>query len=196
MNTPLPELTAHMADYAHRVQAALSTAEWDRVCELAEAMRDCWANRRQVFLCGNGGSAANAMHLANDFIYGIARGSGVGLRAIALPSNSAVVTCLANDIGYDQIFSAQLEVQGNEGDILILLSGSGNSPNILKAIEQAGKMKIRTFAILGFSGGAAKKMADTAIHFPVDDMQISEDLQLMVGHMIMQRLASHPPQRA
>jgi len=196
VNAPLPDVTAHMADYSRRLQSALNAFEWDRVRPLAEAVRECWANRRQVFLCGNGGSAANAIHLANDFIYGIAKGNGAGLRAIALPANSAVVTCLANDVGYDRIFSAQLEVQGNEGDILILLSGSGNSPNILKAIEQARTMKIRTYAILGYSGGAAKTMADTAIHFPVDDMQISEDLQLMVGHMIMQWLTMNPLQRA
>jgi len=195
VNAPLPDPTAHMAGYSRRLQDALNAFDWDRVRPLAEAVRACWANRRQVFLCGNGGSAANAIHLANDFIYGIAKGNGAGLRAIALPANSAVITCLANDVGYDQIFSAQLEVQGNEGDILILLSGSGNSPNILKAIEQARTMKIRTFAILGYSGGAAKNMADTAIHFPVDDMQISEDLQLMVGHMIMQWLTMNPLQR-
>lgn len=75
------------------------------------------------------------------------------------------------------------------GDILIVLSGSGNSPNILKAIETGAALGMRTFGVLGFSGGRAKAMLDTPIHFPVDDMQISEDLQLMVGHMAMQWLS-------
>ena len=102
-----------------------------------------------------------------------------------------MLTCLANDVGYDAIFSMQLAVQGRAGDVLIALSGSGNSPNIVKALEQAKAMGIRTFAVLGYSGGKAKALADIPIHFPVEDMQIAEDLQLVVGHMVMQWLYEH-----
>jgi D-sedoheptulose 7-phosphate isomerase len=151
-------------------------------------LRDCRDAGRQVFLCGNGGSAANAIHLANDFIYGISKTPGVGLRVTALSANSAVITCLANDLGYETIFAAQLAVQAVRGDVLIALSGSGNSPNIIKALEQARAMGVKTYAILGYSGGKAKTLADVPIHFAVDDMQLSEDLQLVVGHMIMQWL--------
>jgi D-sedoheptulose 7-phosphate isomerase len=96
-------------------------------------------------------------------------------------------------VGYDEIFSYQLAVQAREDDVLIVLSGSGNSPNIVKALEQAKVLKLRTFAILGYSGGKAKTMADVAIHFAVDDMQISEDMQLVVGHMVMQWLYQNQP---
>ena len=181
-------------DYARRLTAAMEAANWDGVARLAEDMRKCWGERRHVFLCGNGGSAGNAMHMANDFVFGIAKGGGVGLGAVALPSNSSVVTCLANDLGYDHIYSAQLAVQARPGDLLIVLSGSGNSPNILLALEKARTMGLKTFAILGYSGGKAKAMADEAIHFAVDDMQIAEDLQLVVGHMIMQWLHENPPE--
>lgn len=181
-------------DYARRLNVAMQAADWDGVARLAETLRVCWREHRQVFLCGNGGSAGNAMHLANDFVFGIAKGGGVGLCALALPSNSSVVTCLANDIGYDRIFSAQLAVQARAGDVLIVMSGSGNSPNILRALEQARTMGLRSIAILGYSGGKAKALADDAIHFAVDDMQISEDLQLVVGHMIMQWLYRNPPE--
>ena len=146
---------------------------------------------RQVFLCGNGGSAANAMHIANDLLYGIAIG-GTGIRVTALPSNTSVLTCLANDLGYDEIFSHQLRVHGTRGDVLVVLSGSGNSANVVKALAQAKDMDMQTFAILGFSGGRCLEIADTAIHFAVDDMQIVEDLQLVVGHMVMQRLRASP----
>jgi D-sedoheptulose 7-phosphate isomerase len=148
-----------------------------------------------VFLCGNGGSAGNAIHLANDFLYGISKTLGSGLRVSALSANSAVLTCLANDVGYESIFSAQLAVQGRKDDVLIALSGSGNSPNIIKGLEQANAMGMRTYAILGYSGGGAKALANVPIHFPVDDMQISEDMQLVVGHMIMQWLYQDPPPR-
>ena len=193
MKPPFPEPDAFAADYARRLALALSAHNWADVARLAEDLRDCRDNGRQVFLCGNGGSAGNAIHLANDFLYGISKTVGVGLRVSALPANSSVITCLANDVGYDAIFSAQLAVQARHGDVLIALSGSGNSPNIVKALEQAKSMGVKTYAILGYGGGKAKAMADVPIHFPVDDMQLSEDLQLVVGHMIMQWLYQNRP---
>ena len=193
MKSTQPSAAGLAADYSRRLQAMIQTAHWDGVAKLAEAIHQCWRERRQVFLCGNGGSGANAMHLANDLVFGVAKDIGVGLRALALPSNHAVITCLANDIVYDRIFSAQLAVQACAGDVLIVLSGSGNSQNILHALDQAKTMNLRSFAILGFQGGKAKARADVAIHFAIDDMQISEDLQLIAGHMIMQWLYRNPP---
>jgi D-sedoheptulose 7-phosphate isomerase len=184
---------AYFADYAGRLHAVLQQTDWSPVGELAEELRKCWQDGRQVFLCGNGGSAGNAMHLANDFLYGISKTYGSGLRVNALPSNASVLTCLGNDCGYDMIFSTQLAVLGKPGDVLIVLSGSGNSPNIVKALEQARASNIRSFAVLGYSGGKAKALADVPIHFPVDDMQLAEDLQLIVGHMAMQWLYKNPP---
>lgn len=185
---------AFFSDYATRLQNELRAADWSGVAQLADDMLDCWQNRRHVFLCGNGGSAGNAIHLANDFIYGIAMKKGCGMKAHALAANAAVLTCLANDVGYDHIYSEQLAVQAQSGDLLIALSGSGNSPNIVAAIEQAKAMGVKSYAILGFSGGKCKALADVAIHFPVQDMQIAEDLQVIVGHMLMQWLYSNRPQ--
>lgn len=185
--------TAFFGDYASRLQQVLASADWSGVAQLAEDMRDCWVNGRQVFFCGNGGSAGNAIHLANDYLYGIAKRTGGGMRVLSLAANAAVITCLANDVGYDSIYSEQLAVQGQKGDLLIVLSGSGNSPNILKVLEQARAMGVRSCAILGYSGGKAKAMADLPIHFDVNDMQISEDLQVIVGHMIMQWLYENKP---
>ena len=183
----------HFADYSRRLQEVLATADWSGANQLAESMLESWQQGSRVFLCGNGGSAGNAIHLANDFLYGIAKTTGGGLRVMALSANSAVMTCLANDVGYDHIFSEQLAVQAQEGDLLIALSGSGNSGNIVRVLEQARKMGVRSFAILGFSGGKSKQLADVAIHFPVYDMQIAEDLQLIVGHMVMQWLYASGP---
>ena len=176
------------ADYSERLQGVLNGADWAPVEALAEELLACWKERRQVFICGNGGSAANAVHIANDFLYGISRTYGSGLRVHALPANTAVLTCLANDTGYDEIFSRQLAVQAEPDDVLIVMSGSGNSPNILKALEASSEIGMKSFAILGYSGGKAKEMADAPIHFAIDDMQISEDLQLVVCHMVMQWL--------
>ena len=183
----------HFADYSRRLQEVLATADWSGVHQLAQALLESWQQGRRVFLCGNGGSAGNAIHLANDLLYGIAKTTGGGLRVMALSANSAVMTCLANDVGYDYIFSEQLAVQAQKGDLLIALSGSGNSGNIVRVLEQARVMEVSSFAILGFSGGKSKQLADVAIHFPVDDMQIAEDLQLIVGHMVMQWLYASRP---
>lgn len=181
------------ADYASRLSGVLATSSWSGVAQLAADMQQAWTTGHQVFFCGNGGSAGNAVHLANDFIYGIAKRTGGGLRAVALSANTAVMTCLANDVGYDYIYSEQLAVLGNEGDVIIALSGSGNSPNILEVLKRAKFMNIKSYAILGYGGGKAKDMADVAIHFPVNDMQIAEDMQLVVGHMLMQWLYDNRP---
>lgn len=175
-------------DYSLRLQDVLAKSDWSPVVQLAEDLQLCLKENRRLFICGNGGSAGNAIHLANDFLYGIAKNTGGGLKVLSLSDNPAVITCLANDLGYDQIFSEQLAVQGEKDDLLIVLSGSGNSPNIIRAINQAKKMNIKSYAILGFDGGQCKDLADVAIHFSVNDMQIAEDMQIVVGHMIMQWL--------
>ena len=188
MNNITP--TEFFTGYASRLQGVLATTDWSKVSLLASDMLRCWREKRQVFLCGNGGSAGNAIHLANDFLYGVAKKTGGGIRVQALSANPAVMTCLGNDVGYEHIFSEQLAVQAQAGDVLIALSGSGNSSNIVRTIEQAKGMGVKSYAVLGFSGGKCKEIADVAIHFPVNDMQLSEDLQLVVGHMLMQWLAS------
>lgn len=183
----------HFQNYAARLQYILANSNWENVEQLGFDLHECWTSRRQVFLCGNGGSAANAVHLANDYLYGVANRTGKGMRAHALSANPAVLTCLANDISYEQIYAEQLAVLGEPGDLLIAFSGSGNSPNIQAVLKMAKKMDIRSYAVLGFSGGRCKELADVPIHFAIDDMQISEDLQLIVGHMLMQWLFHHKP---
>ncbi len=191
---PKSEAEIHFSNYVGLLQTTLRDFDWGNVSLLATDIYNCWQERGNVFLCGNGGSAGNAIHLANDFVYGVAKRHGGGIRATALPANSSVLTCLGNDLGYDEIFAEQLAVAGNKGDILIVLSGSGNSPNIIRAIEQAKEIGVKSYAILGYTGGRAKELADIAIHFNVHDMQIAEDTQLVVGHMIMQWLYKNRPQ--
>ena len=181
----------HFYEYSKRLQEALDNADWSYVDNLSHAILENWRNGKRVFLCGNGGSAGNAIHLANDFLYGIAKKTGGGLKVMALTANTSVITCLANDVGYEHIFSEQLAVQAQSGDILIALSGSGNSPNIVRVIEQAKLMGVTSYAILGFDGGKCKLLVDFPIHFSVFDMQISEDLQIIVGHMLMQWLSKN-----
>ena len=98
------------------------------------------------------------------------------------------MTCLANDIGYDKIFSEQIKSKGSKGDLLIVLSGSGNSKNIISAIKEAHKLKMNTFGILGFNGGKCKKILNNFINYKINDMQISEDLQMIIMNICVKSL--------
>jgi D-sedoheptulose 7-phosphate isomerase len=180
-------------DYAAKLSHAMTMDAMDDVPALGAALRDAWRDGRTVYLCGNGGSAGNAIHLANDFLYGVGiHDSRGGMHAEALCANAAVLTCLANDLGYDCIYSEQLRVKARADDVLIVLSGSGNSPNVVKALETGNELGMKTFAILAFSGGRCKELAHHPIHFALDDMQIAEDLQLIIGHLCMQWLCANP----
>lgn len=180
----------HIKKYTDSLRNALLSEAFNLVPRLGETLLDAWKKQRCIYICGNGGSAANAIHLANDLIYGAGVKNGKGLRVEALSANPAVLTCLANDIGYEHIYSEQLRVKANPKDILIVLSGSGNSPNILRAVEIGNELAMETFAILGYSGGLCKAKVKYPIHFEVNDMQIVEDLQLVVGHLCMKWLSS------
>ena len=174
--------------YSSLLKEILEATDWSAVEQLADDLQEARASRMNEYICGNGGSAANANHWANDLVYPVTKMGGTPIRIKALSANQAVVTCLANDLGYDSIYEHQLRTFANAGDLLIVLSGSGNSPNILRALEAAKDLKVKSFAVVGFDGGKAKSMSDVPIHFAVDDMQVSEDLQMIVCHIITQYL--------
>ena len=159
--------------------------------KLNEDLIKLWEDNGTLYICGNGGSAGNAIHIANDYVYGIGKGIKKGLKTHALTANTSIITCLANDLKYEHIFSEQIKLFGQEKDILLALSGSGNSINIINAIKECKKKKMITHAIIGYDGGEIINLADNAIHVKINDMQIAEDSQLIINHMIMQNLAGY-----
>jgi D-sedoheptulose 7-phosphate isomerase len=177
-------------EYLSNLTQTINQLDISAICKVAETIKSAIKNNKQIFVCGNGGSAANSNHFVNDLVYGIARKTGGGAKAISLSANNAVMTCLANDVGYDRIFLEQLAVQGNPGDVLFVFSGSGNSPNILNVCSYAKENQITVCGFLGYDGGKALSMCDHAVHFNIQDMQISEDLQLVIGHILMKDLCS------
>lgn len=197
MRTKKRDFNQSAKHYLDKIYDIFDAQKISEIKDLARDLKNCWTFDKQVFICGNGGSAANAIHLANDLLYGIGACGPkpiiAGIRVEALASNSAIMTCLANDTGYENIFSKQLEVKGNEKDLLIVLSGSGNSPNIVSALKTAKDLGMHSYAIVAFSGGYCKDLADRTIHFKVNDMQIAEDTQLIVGHICMQWLNENKP---
>jgi D-sedoheptulose 7-phosphate isomerase len=184
----MKDLKKLFKEYQDNLNKALDSVDDQNLEALIDDFKDSKKNNSQIFLIGNGGSGGNAIHIANDFIYGARDASGVGYRIHALSANPSVITCLGNDLGYDKIFSFQLQTLAKSGDILLALSGSGNSPNIIESINVANDLGLKTHAILGFDGGLAGKLASNVIHTKIFDMQIAEDCQLILLHMIMRHL--------
>ena len=177
-----------LKNYIDNLKEQLDLLPIDVIESWANNFLQLWKSNKQLFICGNGGSAGNAIHLANDYLYGISPNKSPAMRVTALTANSSILTCLGNDIGYDAIFSEQLKTLGQSGDSILVFSGSGNSANVINAIETAKNLEIESYAILGFNGGKCKQIADHCIHIELNDMQIAEDFQCIIGHMIMQLL--------
>ena len=178
---------------SNQLAESLKRHDWSSAVALREALADAWAQKRQVFICGNGGSCANANHWENDFFYPVSKKIGSGLRVRSLGANPAILSCVSNDEGYEHVFSSQLKVFAEPGDLLIVLSGSGNSPNILDALQAARELGMRSFAVVGFTGGKCLELADVSIHFQVKDMQLAEDFQIILGHLLMRSLQLETP---
>lgn len=176
-------ITNLIHDYKNNYITSINKDVELKIQQLLDLIIDQWRNEFNIYLIGNGGSGSNANHIANDFLYGAGISNKKGIKVESLVSNSAVLSCLANDVGYESIFSEQLKVKASKNDLLIALSGSGNSPNIIKALNEAKKINMKTFAILGFDGGEAKKIVNNFIHFPLNDMQVVEDLQMFIFHL-------------
>jgi D-sedoheptulose 7-phosphate isomerase len=137
----------------------------------------------RLFFCGNGGSAADAQHLAAEYVVRFERNRR-GLSAMALTTDTAVLTAVGNDFGYEQIFARQIEALSSKGDLLILLSSSGLSPNLVTAAQQARTLDVRTIGLLGRGGGSLRDEVDLPIVVPTDSIARAQELHLLIGHAV------------
>lgn len=138
-----------------------------------------------IYIFGNGGSSATASHFQNDFNRGISEYLEQKFRFQCLNDNIATVMAIANDIGFDEVFNFQLKNKLKLNDIVIAISGSGNSKNIIKAVDYAKTQKCKIIGLTGYDGGQLKKIADVSIHVPVNSMQITEDIHMILDHLMM-----------
>lgn len=178
------------AVYVSELVNTIRNFDWDELQSVTDRLLTASSSGRRIFLIGNGGSAGNSEHLANDFTYGAFKSFGRGLNVHSLSSNSSVITCLANDIGYENIYSHQIMAYAASGDLLVCFSGSGNSQNIVNAIESSKKIGLYSIGIFGYDGGIAAKHVDFLVHIKSFDMQVCEDMQLIIGHYIMKSIYS------
>jgi D-sedoheptulose 7-phosphate isomerase len=167
----------------------LDRASLERFADLIINTRD---QDGTIFVFGNGGSGANASHFCGDFVKGLSYGDLKRFRAICLNDNLPALMAIANDISYDDIFAEQLRNFVKPGDLVIGLSGSGNSENVVRAFSLASEMGATTVALCGFTGGKIKEIADHSVHADIMDMEISEDIHIIIAHVtkrvIMERL--------
>lgn len=146
--------------------------------------------KKAIYIMGNGGSASTASHFAGDFNKGLSLNREKRFRFFCLNDNAATVLSLANDVSYEAVYVEQLKNFLDEGDIVIAISGSGNSANILRAVEYAKERGNCIIGLTGYSGGALINYADVKLHVPIDDMQIVEDIHMMFDHLMMSILYS------
>lgn len=169
-----------------RVLSALSSEDISRVMNVLE---DARLNGKRIFICGNGGSASTASHFECDFNKGVSYEQQVKYDFECLSDNVPMMMAIANDISYDDIFVVPLRNKLKSGDVVIGISGSGNSENVVKAITYANEIGAETIVLVGYDGGKLKNIAKYSIHVNVNNMQIVEDVHLVLNHMMMFILA-------
>jgi D-sedoheptulose 7-phosphate isomerase len=143
---------------------------------------------QQIITCGNGGSAYAASHYITDWNKMVTLATGRKFRGISLCDNIGIVTAFANDVSYEEVFAGQLRAILESGDLVIAVSGSGNSKNVVRAVDYANQAGAATLAVVGYDGGTLKKIARHSVWVPSFDMQLCEDVHLMFGHMVMKAL--------
>ncbi len=176
---------AFSAAYLEYLQAVLRRLDTSEIGRFIGTLLDARKRGATVFFVGNGGSAATASHFANDLAIGT-NDYSQPFRAISLTDNVAILTAVGNDFGYEEIFVRQLRVLARKGDVLIGISASGNSPNLLKAFDYAREAGIKTVAITAFDGGKMKLQADEGVHVPTGPKEYgpAEDVHMVLDHLV------------
>lgn len=177
-------------DYLDAVKEAISALDEGQIDDITGILRKAHAEDRQVFFLGNGGSAANATHIAEDMQKSVKEYTGKRFKVISLTDSTPLITAWANDNCYDCIYAEQIESLLNPGDVVIAISGSGNSRNVLNAVQKANEMGGVTIGFTGFSGGQLAKIAQKSIVVKSDNMQRIEDVHLVLGHLIYTRMVN------
>ena len=177
-----------VSDYLKNFDQSFSDKNIGQIHEFCEIVENLIKNKNNIYICGNGGSAANSIHMATDFNLILIKKKNYNSFIDSLVSNQGIISCIANDYGYEKIFSEQIKVRVKKNDLLISLSGSGNSKNIINAINIANDIGMNTYSILGFDGGEAKKISKKIFHLEIDDMQIAEDAQHIINHICAKNL--------
>lgn len=174
--------------YFERLQATISqcqSQQWDQAIDLID---QAWQDGRQIIVLGNGGSALAAQHAITDWNKNLFLSTGRPFRGVSLADNMGVFSAYSNDVSYQDVFVQQLRPVLASGDVVVAISGSGNSENVIRALQYAQSHQAKIICLTGYDGGRAAAFADCNVHIPIDDMQISEDLHLVFIHITLREL--------
>lgn len=181
----MTDYTKQIKQYIEMEKQVLDLLAVADINEVMNVLENARLGGKRIFICGNGGSASTAAHLECDFNKGISYDQEIKYDIECLSDNVPMMMAIANDIGYDDIFVVPLRNKLKSGDVVIGISGSGNSENVLRAFAYANEIGADTIAFTGYSGGKLKEIAKHNIHVPIDNMQIVEDVHLVLNHMMM-----------
>jgi len=184
--TSYPLASGYLGDYLKELARAAGTIDEGQVERAAAILSEAHARRALIFSCGNGGSASIANHMQCDHSLGIRRGTDLFPRGVSLSANVELLTALANDLGYEHVFVHQLQSQSRPGDVLVAISSSGKSQNIVQALQWARDNGLRTIAFTGFDGGGARDIAEVAVHVDCRNYGVVEDLHQALMHSLAQ----------
>lgn len=184
---------ATLEAYLDRLKAAMDKISREEINEFLNLLVDALEAGRTVFTLGNGGSAATASHMAVDFNKGLSYGKARRFRFICLADNLPTLTAYANDVSYEDVFVEPLRNFLQPGDLVIAISGSGNSRNVVKAVEFANAQGAVTVGLTGYDGGLLRRTARHGVHVPVRDMQVTEDLHMVLDHLAYSVLGAYLP---
>lgn len=187
----LTEFNPGIQDYLDGLKKTIDELAIGQIAAVMERLLAAYRRRAAVYVFGNGGSASTASHFVNDFNKGVSEKLDRGFRFYCLNDNVPTMMAVANDISYDRVFALQLKNYLEPGDVVIAISGSGNSANVIEAVRYANQRDIETIGLVGYDGGELKKLARHCIHVPVDDMQKVEDIHLVVNHIMMALFKEH-----
>lgn len=182
LNTIEPE------DYVSTLQAVLSQLDLGQVKKATEVLMEAYERGNCIYIFGNGGSGTTASHMTGDFIKGVSYGLDKKFKMICLNDNYTTMTAIANDVSFDDVFVEPLKNFLQDGDIVIGISGSGNSRNVVLALEYAQSKGNTIIGFSGYSGGRVREIADVSVYIPINSMEVAEDLHFSVFHMIKNKI--------
>ncbi len=183
--------TLNIDQYLDQLKTELDRLDRAEIRRMADLIYQAWEAERFVFIFGNGGSGTTASHMCEDLGKSTLRErdlhdeSRKRLKVLSLTDNAGWIMAVGNDLGYDQIFVQQLMNFGNEGDLVLAISGSGNSPNVLRAVEWANRHGLITFGLTGYDGGQLRRLVQAGLHVPLHDMGMVESIHLCVFHWVL-----------
>lgn len=177
--------------YFTKLSAQLDVIDRDQIDHAVQVVADAWQSGKQIITLGNGGSSMTALHFITDWNKSVFMHGGKPFRGRSLVDNMGLVMAYGNDISFQDIFVEQLKNILTPGDLVIAISGSGNSENVIRAVDYANKNDAVTLGLCGYRGGKLKEMAQHVLWADIDDMQIAEDVHAIFGHIVMQRLCGY-----